>query len=279
MKKKIALVTGASSGFGKGTALALAKKGYIVYGAARRVELMKDIKEAGGNILEMDVTNQESINQGVKAIIKKHGHIDIVYANAGYGIYGSTFDTSVDAVKAMYDVNVHGTHRTINAVMPHMIKANSGKIIITESIVSNITSAYAGWYASTKHALKAMSNALSSELKDTSISVVSIRPGAVKTGFDAIALADENLPKPTQEISRDHKGFVLYMKDLYKSCPDEVSTVKAMVKAAEATNPKRIYNTTTDAKIFPKVQSIVGTNMLGNSMVSLYQSRYKKEIK
>ena len=276
MSKKVVLVTGASSGFGKGTALELASKGYVVYGAARRVEKMDDIKAAGGYVIKMDVTDEASVNAGVEQIIAEQGRIDIVYANAGYGIYGSVFDSTVDAVKNMYDVNIHGTHRTINAVMPHMIKQNSGRIVITESIVSNISSAYAGWYASTKHALKAMSNALAAELKDFDIDVVSIRPGAVKTEFDDVALADENLPEPTKEIANDHKGFVLFMKDSYKTCPDTKSTVKCMVEAAESSKPKRAYNTTQDAKMYPTVQSIVGANFLGNMMTGMYQSRYQK---
>ena len=277
--KKVVLVTGASSGFGKGTALELLKKGYVVYGAARRVKKMEDIKRAGGHVLHMDVTDEKSVNDGVSKIINEEGKIDIVYANAGYGISGTVFDTEVDMVKAMYDVNVHGTHRTINAVIPHMIKQNSGRIIITESIVSNVAGGYMGWYASTKHALKAMSNALTAELKDLNIDVVSIRPGAVKTEFDDVALADKNLPNPTAEIANDQKGFILYMKDSYKTCPDATSTVKCMVKAAEAKKPKRIYNTTKDAKMLPALQSMIGEKALGKMMAGACQSRYRKYVK
>lgn len=276
MSKKVILITGASSGFGKGTALELLKKDHIVYGAARRTEKMKDILKAGGKILKMDVTDNASIQEGVETIIKEHGKIDIVYVNAGYGIYGSTFDMTVEDVMAMYDVNVHGTHRVIRAVVPHMINKNKGRIIITESIVSNMSSPYAGWYASTKHALKAVSNALSAELKDFDIEVVSIRPGAVKTGFDSIALDTKNLPKPNKAIAKDHKGFVLYMEDLYKSCPDTSSTVKAMVQAGTSSKPKRIYNTTIDAKVTPFAQSLVGADRLGKVLTGTVQKRYKK---
>lgn len=276
MAEKIVLITGASSGFGKGTALELLKKGYTVYGAARRVEKMKDIEKAGGHILHMDVTDDKSVNDGVEQIISKHGKIDIVYANAGYGIYGSVFDTTVDMVKAMYDVNVHGTHRTISAVIPQMIKQNSGRIIITESIVSNLAAGFMGWYASTKHALKAMTNALTAELKDLDISVVSIRPGAVKTEFDNVALDEKNLPEPKKEIAKDQKGFVLFMRDSYKSCPDATSTVKCMVDAAIVRKPKRVYNTTQDAKMLPAVQSMVGEKAIGNLLANTCQSRYKK---
>ena len=276
MSKQIVLVTGASSGFGKGVALELLKKGYVVYGAARRVDNMNDIKKAGGHVLFMDVTDDDSVKKGVDQIIADQGRIDIVYANAGYGIYGTVFDTSVENVKAMYDVNVHGTHRTLRAVVPHMVKQNSGRIIITESMVSNISSAYTGWYSSTKHALKAMSNALNSELKDFNIHVVSIRPGAVKTGFDDIALSESNLPEPTKGFNNDQKGFVLYMTDLYKTCPGVESTVKCMVEAATKGKPKRVYNTTQDAKAAPTGQSIFGEKRFGNMMIGMYQSRFKK---
>ncbi len=279
MTKKVVLITGASSGFGKDTALELLKKGYVVYGAARRVEKMEDIKKAGGHVLKMDVTSDQSVTEGVSEIIAKHGRIDILYANAGYGIYGSVFDTEVDMVKAMYDVNVHGTHRTVRAVTPYMIKQNSGRIIITESIVSNVSSGYMGWYASTKHALKAMTNALAAELKDFNIDLVSIRPGAVKTEFDDVALAEENLATPTKEIANDQTGFVLFMTDTYKTCPGPESTVKCMVKAAESKKPKRIYNTTSDAVMLPIIQSILGAKAVGKMLANVCQSRYKKFVK
>jgi NADP-dependent 3-hydroxy acid dehydrogenase YdfG len=83
--KKVVLITGASSGFGKFTATELIKKGYTVYGAARRVEQMNDIVKAGGHAIKMDVTSEESVKAGVDRIVKEQGQIDALVNNAGYG--------------------------------------------------------------------------------------------------------------------------------------------------------------------------------------------------
>ena len=278
-EKKVVFITGAGSGFGYGTAEELHKLGYIVYATDKVESRLAPLTKQGIKTFKLDVTSDVEVANGVQRVIKAEGKIDLLYANAGYGIYGTIFDSEVDAVKAMYDVNVHGTHRTIKAVMPHMIKRNSGRIIITESIVSYMSSPFSGWYSSTKHALKALSTALAAELNDFKIDVVSIHPGAVKTRFDEVALDPKNYPTPTKEIANDVDGFNTYMVGMYKSCPGPKSTVNAMVKAGTKRNPKRRYNTTTDAKLFPKLISLFGAPFFGRFLLRTVQATYRKSQK
>lgn len=97
--KKVILITGASSGIGKTTALDLIKAGHIVYGAARRVNKMADLTEAGGHVLEIDVTDKDSVNSGVARIAEAEGRIDVLVNNAGFAVYGAVEDISIDEAR------------------------------------------------------------------------------------------------------------------------------------------------------------------------------------
>ena len=106
--KKVIIVTGASSGIGKETALKLIQQNHVVYGAARSIEKMKDLENAGGHSAYLDVTDAQSIEELVSAVINNEGRIDVLVNNAGYGLYGSVEDVSLKDAKYQFDVNVFG---------------------------------------------------------------------------------------------------------------------------------------------------------------------------
>src|SRR6218665_3327390 len=106
--KKIILITGASTGMGKETAKTLIRQGHTVYTAARRINQMQDLKALGGYPIQMDVTNESEIETAVNAIIKKEGKIDILWNNAGFGLYGSVEDVCLDEARRQFEVNVFG---------------------------------------------------------------------------------------------------------------------------------------------------------------------------
>jgi NADP-dependent 3-hydroxy acid dehydrogenase YdfG len=258
---KTVLITGASSGFGKQVALRLLDEGYIVYGTARRVEKMRDIGERGGHVLEMDVTDTAAVNAGVNRIITEQGRIDVLFNNAGYGSYGIIECVPLDEIKYQYDVNVFGMARMIQAVLPHMRAQRSGRIINTASVVGHVSMAVLGWYASTKYAVEALTDALRMEVKRLGIDVVLIEPGAVKTGFDDVAfaaLAKTDCPDDYRALVSAFKRFGQAM---YAKCPGPESTVKAVLKAIKARRPKIRYATTTDAWILPKVRRLLGARL------------------
>ena len=187
MSTKVALVTGGSSGIGEATARKLAAAGFTVYAAARRVERMQPLTEAGIRPLAMDVTDDASIQAGVATIIEEQGRIDVLVNNAGYGSYGALEDVSMDEARAQMEVNVFGAARLTQLALPHMREQRSGTIVNVTSMGGKIYTPLGAWYHATKFALEAISDCLRMEVKPFGINVVVIEPGGIRTEWAEIA--------------------------------------------------------------------------------------------
>ncbi|MEO0333342.1 MAG: oxidoreductase [Bacteroidota bacterium] len=181
--KKVILVTGASSGIGKATALQLLSAGHTVYGLARRVENMQDLVKAGGKALPMDVTQHAQVKAVIQDIIQKEKRIDVLINNAGYAVYGAIEDVSYEDAKRQFEVNLFGLAEVTKAVLPAMRNQKSGTIINVSSVGGKIFTPLGAWYHATKHALEGWSDCLRLELRSFGIDVVVIQPGAIKTEF------------------------------------------------------------------------------------------------
>jgi NADP-dependent 3-hydroxy acid dehydrogenase YdfG len=188
LKSKVALITGASSGIGEGTARLLAAQGVKVGLAARRVDklklILKDIEKAGGEgiVIEMDVTEQASVKNGVDNLVKAFGKIDILVNNAGLMPISNVESLKLDEWHRMVDVNVKGLLTTTATVLPHLIKQNSGHIFNLSSIAGRKLFQGLAVYCATKHAVAAFSDILRMEIAPKyKIRVTSIQPGAVAT--------------------------------------------------------------------------------------------------
>ena len=146
---KVVLVTGASSGMGKDMALQLIKEGHVVYGAARRVERMDDLVAAGGHALKLDVTDSVTIAAAVDKVLQDQGRIDVLVNNAGYAVYGSVEDITVDEARRQFEVNLFGLAEITKAVLPSMRKQTSGKIINISSMGGKMYTPLGAWYHAT----------------------------------------------------------------------------------------------------------------------------------
>ncbi|MFO7667811.1 MAG: oxidoreductase [Desulfobacterales bacterium] len=265
---KTVLITGASAGFGKRVAEKLLDEGYTVYAAARRVEKMRDIEAKAAHILKMDVTDTASVDAGVNQMIDEQKHIDVLFNNAGYGSYGTIESIPLEEIQYQYDVNVFGMARVIKAVLPHMRKRRCGLIINTASVVGHVSTPVMGWYASTKHAVEGMSDALRSEVKHLGVDVVMIEPGAVKTEFDEVAFANLDKVDHPDDYKDLVAAFKRYAKGLYAKCPGPESTADAVLKAIKAKRPKARYATTIDAKVLPKLKRLLGARLFDKALLS-----------
>lgn len=186
--KKVILITGASSGMGKESAKRLIQEGHTVYTVARRVDQMKDLEILGGHPMQMDVTVESDIDTVLKAIIDKEGKIDVLWNNAGYGLYGSVEDVPLDEARRQFEVNLFGLAAITQKVLPFMRKANSGTIINTSSMGGKMYTPMGAWYHASKHALEGWSDCLRLELKAFKINVVILEPGIIETEFGDVML-------------------------------------------------------------------------------------------
>ncbi len=131
----------------------------------------------------MDVTNDNEIQKGVKKIIKKHGRIDVLINNAGYGLYGPVEEVTMEDAMAQFNVNLFGMARVTKAVLPYMRKEKSGEIINISSMGGKIYTGLGAWYHATKHAVEGWSDCLRLEVKEFDIDVVIVEPGLINTNF------------------------------------------------------------------------------------------------
>ena len=260
---QVVLITGASDGFGHLTAEKLLAKGHIVYATARRTDRMRDLEEKGAHVLHLDVTDTGEVNKVVEQLIAEQDRIDVLINNAGFGQYGVVEAVSEDQLKYQFDVNVFGMHRLQQAVLPHMRKAGSGKIINLASIVSHVSAPILGWYASTKHAIKGMTEALRMEVRDLGIDVVEIEPGAVRTGFEEVAFATLDKVQAPSDYDTVVRGMSNASRNMYKSAPGPESTANAIVTAIEASRPRAVYKTTMDSHILPRIKRLIGDHLYG----------------
>lgn len=240
---KVIIVTGASSGIGKSTALQLIKEGNIVYGVARRLEKMNDIIAAGGKALAMDVTNHQQVKNVVQHIVSVEQRIDVLVNNAGFAIWGAVEDTSYEDAKRQFEVNIFGLAEITKAVLPTMRKQKSGTIINISSIGGKIYSPLGAWYHATKHALEGWSDCLRLEVNQFGINVVIVEPGAIKTEFGDVL--NENFSNsengPYDQLARTMKKVTenAYKEGNY-STPDVIGNV--ISKAIKAKKPKTRYS-------------------------------------
>ena len=275
--KKVICITGGSSGFGFETAKRLASLGHTVYAGARHLEKMEPLKAFGVHTLALNVTQEASVKNFVDHVMKKETRIDVLINNAGYGAYGVNETQSLSSIQAMYDVNVFGVICMNQAIIPYMRTQRAGRIINIASLVSNISLPGISHYAATKHALRAMTESLRMELKPFKIHVVQIEPGAVHTGFEEVALG---LIEDTEE---DYQSFLDAFKSFirkgYRRAVTPKSTVKAMVKAALVKNPKWVYRTTLDAKVYPIAKTLLGLKLystVSNALIHKHNKHQRK---
>jgi len=240
--KKVALITGTSAGMGKEIAKQLFTDGYIVYGAARRVDKMEDIRALGIKVLPMDVADDVSIVSSINTIINTEGRIDVLINNAGFGSYGTIEEVPIDTARYQLEVNVFGAARLIQLVLPYMRAQHSGKIINITSIGGKLATPLGGWYHASKFALEGLSDSLRNEVKPFGIDVIVIEPGGIKTEWGSIAT--DNLKKISGNSAYKTliSKFDAAMSKAEKNGSEPKVIVDLVTKALNAKNPKARYS-------------------------------------
>ena len=252
---KIALVTGSSSGIGFETSLALARNGYHTFATMRNLgkdEKIKQIIEKEDlsiEILELNVDSEESVNRAIKTVSEKKGRIDVLVNNAGYGMWGTVEDVSIDEFKEQFETNFFSIIRLIQKVAPIMRKQSSGNIVNISSVAGRIGFPVSPAYISSKFALEGLSESLRFELMPFGVNVIIIEPGVIKTNFfDSMKLAEKVQQDSTyKEITEKVISGVKMMAEM-GTHPKEVADM--IIKAINDEKPLPRYVVGNDAMMF-----------------------------
>ncbi|MEW9701377.1 SDR family oxidoreductase [Paenibacillus sp. SI8] len=246
--QSVAMVTGASSGFGLLTSIALAKKGYRVIATMRDTgksgRLLELAEEAGVrsaiDVVQVDVTLHETVEAAISYTIDRYGRIDVLINNAGFATGGYVEDVSMEAWRAQLETNVFGVISATKAVLPHMRRQGSG-CIVNVSSVSGL-SAYPGYapYSTSKFAVEGFSESLRLEMKPYGVRVVLVEPGAYRTeiwrkGFDAIHTSDAS------PYGNTFNKILRYSKQAASSAPDPQEVADKIARIVVTASPKLRY--------------------------------------
>lgn len=179
---KVVLITGGSSGIGKSIGEFLSSKGFTVYGTSRNPERYIDSRF---KLVQLDVSDVESIQKAVRTVIDKSGRLDVVINNAGAGITGPVEEIPMEEIKRNFETNFFGPINVIKSVLPQMRLQNSGLIINITSIAGYMGLPYRGIYSASKGALELITEAMRMEIKDFNIKMTNVAPGDFATNIAA----------------------------------------------------------------------------------------------
>ena len=200
-KPKSVLITGASSGIGRASALYLAERGYRVAATSRAMSRLDGLRREAGRVghihcVELDVDSDLSVSQATASVVEEYGRIDVLVNNAGYGLWGPVQSFSMEELQSQFQTNFFGAFRMIKAVLPSMADAGGGTIINVSSVEGRLVTPFSGGYAASKFALEGLSEAMRYELWPQGIRVAVVEPGLFATDFHTSQVESADAESP-----------------------------------------------------------------------------------
>ncbi|HCV00305.1 MAG TPA: short-chain dehydrogenase [Dehalococcoidia bacterium] len=226
----VVVITGASAGIGRATAIRFARERASLVLAARSQEILEQLAENLEQryeietlVVQCDVRNHKNIDSLIEAAIGKFGRIDVLVNNAGYGLYGRIEDTPEQAFRDVIETNVLAVHHTIRLVLPHMRQQGSGHIVNVGSIVGKRSWPYHGAYAASKFALTGLTQALRGELAGSGVTTTLVLPASTETEFFAKAqtYSPEYAPAPLGPVQKPDQVARTIVQSVRKPSPEQ----------------------------------------------------------
>jgi NAD(P)-dependent dehydrogenase (short-subunit alcohol dehydrogenase family) len=265
-REKIALVTGSSSGIGLLTAVELALNGYRVVATMRNLESRGRLEEAAQkagvrdrlDLRRLDITEFDSLPGAVDAIVRDHGHIDVLVNNAGFSVAGFAEDMTLDELRRQLETNFFGNVAMTKALLPVMRAQKSGHIITVTSVAGRVGQPMLSAYSASKYALEGWSESLRIETHSLGIRVSLVEPGAYDTDiWERNVVIAKGALDPASPNKERSQRFAEFVKKNAKHRRDARDVAKLIVRIAQKPNPKLRYLIGGDAKLQVWLKRIV----------------------
>jgi NAD(P)-dependent dehydrogenase (short-subunit alcohol dehydrogenase family) len=243
----VAVVTGSSSGIGLATSLALARNGYLTYATMRNLakrnsfESIADKQHLPIRVVQLDVTDENSIKSAIESILSEAGRIDLLVNNAGYVLTGAFEDIGINEIKALYETNVFGVIRVTQAVLPIMRKQGSGRIINISSGAGRIGYPGGSAYVSSKFALEGLSESMAYEIEQFGIRTVLVEPGFVRTKIGENMAISKKTQDPNSPYSQMMQMMSSNQERMLENGSDADLVASVVAEAATAKEPNLRY--------------------------------------
>ena len=259
---KIAVVTGSSSGIGYETSLLLARNQYSTYASMRNLKKSDELLKIASKeniplkVIQLDVDDDRSVSNAIDSIVKENGRIDVLVNNAGFDLFGSLEELTIEEIKGQFETNFFGAARVTKSVIPTMRKQGSGIIINVSSIGGRIGLVPCNtMYHASKFALEGFTESLRHELTEFNIDVILIEPGVIRSNFvENIRTAknyDSNNSPYAKTVQKVFEGFEPMLANA--SDPKEVAQV--ILNAANSSSPNIRYTVGKDAESILKARA------------------------
>jgi NAD(P)-dependent dehydrogenase (short-subunit alcohol dehydrogenase family) len=238
---QVVLVTGCSSGIGRALAQAFDDAGHRTFATARNLESISNLRGKRIEPLPLDVTNEASVNNAVRAVAERAGRIDIVVNNAGYILVGPLAELPLDEFRAVFETNVVGALSVVRAAFPHMADRRAGRVVNVGSVVGEIPTPFAGAYCASKSALHMLNEVLRMELVPFGIDVILVEPARVRSSIaNAAARGVERYEEESSRYRRVYSNIRARAAASQEGPMDADRFARRMVEAVTQSNPPRV---------------------------------------
>ncbi|HKO40064.1 MAG TPA: SDR family oxidoreductase [Nitrososphaeraceae archaeon] len=274
-KKKVAVVTGSSTGIGFETSLLLARNGFYTYSTMRNLDKSKAItnikqkEKLSLEILQLDVTADKSVKEAINKITNEQERIDVLVNNAGFALVGAFEEISIEEFKEQYETNVFGVIRVTQAVLPIMRNQRGGTIVNISSIAGKIGFPLTSAYVSSKFALEGLTESMAYEIEQFGIKVILIEPGVIKTNFNnnliiGKRVANNQNSSYTEMTQKRITGF----QPRFESGTPPVDVAKVILKAITSENLSKLrYLVGNDAFKLIKIRNNISDKEFGKLVI------------
>jgi len=279
VKKRVLVITGATSGIGHETALLFIRKGWTVYACGRNREKLRSLEAEGAVVSGFDLNHSSATEDFMARILEKEEGVDLLVNNAGYGLYGSVEEVPDEAARHQFDINLFAAARMIRLSLPSMRVRGQGRIINVSSMAGVISFPLGGWYHASKFALEGLSDCLRQEVAPFGIRVILVEPGAVRTPWPEAALGKMEDQSGDGPYDRTARRMGLLFRMFYKGGMTPEKAAALIWKAGTARFPRRRYAAPLHSGLFMTFRRLLGAGIWDKSVALALKLAREKKVK